>query len=522
MTTLHSFNGDGLFPEAGLVQGSDSNFYGTTFQGGTNGFGTVFRISSAGTLTTLYQFEGTASGGYPGAGLVQGSDGNFYGTDSYGGDYGDGTVFRISSAGTFETVYPFGDGVIPRRGMVQGSDGNFYGTTSDGGTSTICGVSGCGSVFKLITTATLAGSMIITNGGALVLTGTNSWTIPTAVSYGGGASGGSIVSSNGGSATSVALANPAFQSNNGTLVVVGGNDINYGQIGGDLTNLYSITGYGSLTGTNGASSFAILNEGTIASVSGGTLTLNTGNASDFGGVQNASNGTMLVSNGGTLAFARTAYDWTNAAASFPTNSGTVTLATGQLRGQNVGGCGCGIVPLYVNGTTGLIHGCGTIENFATVLNNGTILADCGGLLTFTGILTNNGLLKVTGGSTLEVYGTVVNNGTIDIVSGTTNFHGAFINNNPSNSPAPAASSFQILSLARQSNDMLLTWQTFGGSTNVVQAANGGASGNYNTNSFMNISPSIITLGSGLVTTNYLDSGGATNTPSRFYRIEMVQ
>src|SRR2546425_333400 len=89
-TTLYSFSGpDGSFPFGGLVEGSDGNFYGTTSQGGTNiyctdGCGTVFRISPSGSLTTLYSFN-SGDGKSPYAGLVQGSDGNFYGTTYEGG-----------------------------------------------------------------------------------------------------------------------------------------------------------------------------------------------------------------------------------------------------------------------------------------------------------------------------------------------------------------------------------------------------------------------------------------------------
>ncbi len=106
-TTLYSFVGypnDGRDPFAKLVQGRDGNFYGTTFQNGSHGEGTVFRISPSGTYTSLYSFFGVADDGKgPGAEMVQGRDGNFYGTTYYGGasancGAGCGTVFRISPA----------------------------------------------------------------------------------------------------------------------------------------------------------------------------------------------------------------------------------------------------------------------------------------------------------------------------------------------------------------------------------------------------------------------------------------
>ncbi len=158
-TILYSFGLDGEYPEAGLVQGSDSNFYGTTagfLDGGSDG--TVFRISPSGTYTTLYSFAGYPNDGANPffAGLVQGSDSNFYGTTGYGGVNDDGTVFRISSNGSYTNLYSFGsnypDGLEPK-GLVQGSDGSFYGTTSYGGTGTNCPngstADGCGTVFRI-------------------------------------------------------------------------------------------------------------------------------------------------------------------------------------------------------------------------------------------------------------------------------------------------------------------------------------------------------------------------------------
>jgi uncharacterized repeat protein (TIGR03803 family) len=156
-TNLYSFVGspnDGAFPNAGLVQGSDGNFYGTTEDGGTNDDGTVFRISPSGNYTSLYSFVGSPSDGrLPYAGLVQGSDGNFYGTTIEGGANGGGvgTVFRISPSGSYSNLYSFGsvpnDGELPY-GLVQGSDGNFYGTTEDGGTNDVA-TGGDGTVFRI-------------------------------------------------------------------------------------------------------------------------------------------------------------------------------------------------------------------------------------------------------------------------------------------------------------------------------------------------------------------------------------
>jgi uncharacterized repeat protein (TIGR03803 family) len=150
IVNLYSFTGgvDGYYPTAALIQAADGNLYGTTFYGGSYGYGNVFRISTNGLLTTLYSFTGGADGYYPWAGLVQGTDGNFYGTTEYGGLYsGVGTVFRITPTGTLTTLHTFNDGAdgaYPTGSLIQGADGNFYGTTSQGGTN-----GSGGTVFKM-------------------------------------------------------------------------------------------------------------------------------------------------------------------------------------------------------------------------------------------------------------------------------------------------------------------------------------------------------------------------------------
>jgi len=163
-TTLASFDGaNGALPYYGaLVQGFDGNLYGTTDEGGTNcapyGCGTVFRITPEGTLTTLYSFcaqSGCPDGEEPYAGVVQATDGNFYGTTVYGGDHNSGTVFKITPQGTLTRLYSFcarsncSDGANPIAGLVRAGDGNFYGTTAAGGAHD------SGTVFKITQAGTL-------------------------------------------------------------------------------------------------------------------------------------------------------------------------------------------------------------------------------------------------------------------------------------------------------------------------------------------------------------------------------
>jgi uncharacterized repeat protein (TIGR03803 family) len=172
LTTLHSFAGsDGAGPSGKLIQATDGDFYGTTQGGGAsgsgcNGFGcgTVFKMTRAGKLTTLYSFCSQTSctdGALPQAGLVQAADGNFYGTTQGGGANGRGTVFKITSAGALTTLYSFcsqtncTDGGMPQAGLVQATDGNLYGTTKWGGDNSSCDGGPCGTVFMI----TLAGRL---------------------------------------------------------------------------------------------------------------------------------------------------------------------------------------------------------------------------------------------------------------------------------------------------------------------------------------------------------------------------
>jgi uncharacterized repeat protein (TIGR03803 family) len=112
-----------------LIQGTDGNFYGTTGQPGI-----VFKITPGGTLTTLYKFcslPNCADGKFPSGALVQGADGNFYGTTIAGGQQSKGTVFKISPQGVFTSLYSFPrTAYVPNGGLIQGANGDFYGTTS--------------------------------------------------------------------------------------------------------------------------------------------------------------------------------------------------------------------------------------------------------------------------------------------------------------------------------------------------------------------------------------------------------
>jgi uncharacterized repeat protein (TIGR03803 family) len=157
LTTLHSFCAqsgcpDGQFPQTGLVQATNGNLYGTTISGGAYGNGTIFKITTSGMLTTLYSVcsqSGCPDGNYLIAGLIQATDGNLYGVMDVGGANGAGTIFKVTLSGTLTTLYNFcsqsgcPDGQYPGGGLVQATDGILYGTTADGGAN------GEGTVFSL-------------------------------------------------------------------------------------------------------------------------------------------------------------------------------------------------------------------------------------------------------------------------------------------------------------------------------------------------------------------------------------
>jgi uncharacterized repeat protein (TIGR03803 family) len=153
LSVLYSFgfqSGQGQFPTGGLTLGTDGDLYGSTQAGGSLGMGTVYKITPTGTLTVLHNFAGS-DGSAPYAPPVQGVDGNFYGTTISGGVNNKGTVYKMTPAGQLITLHSFNstDGSGPLAALVQGTDGEFFGTTIGGGTNLM------GTVFKITSTGQL-------------------------------------------------------------------------------------------------------------------------------------------------------------------------------------------------------------------------------------------------------------------------------------------------------------------------------------------------------------------------------
>lgn len=161
-STIWDFNDKklkgGRMPTGSLVEGSDGNLYGTTREGGNYGYGTIFKITPNGNLTTLVHFNGQ-NGRYPETALIEGNKGIFYGVTLFGGNSskcssGCGTLFKVTSDGNLTTLVNFNgkNGSFPKGYLTKDSKGNIYGTTVNGGSNSTCPESegkGCGLVFKL-------------------------------------------------------------------------------------------------------------------------------------------------------------------------------------------------------------------------------------------------------------------------------------------------------------------------------------------------------------------------------------
>lgn len=162
VTVLHNFDGtDGSGCSYALVQASDGNFYGTA-GGGSTGLGVVFKIAPGGTYSVIHNFEGTTDGSYPQSSLIQATDGNLYGVTGSQGQGDNGTIYKVTTGGTVTTLYSFTggtDGGIPQSALLQHTNGLLYGDTFTGGdlncfTTIFYGgqpviVAGCGVVFSV-------------------------------------------------------------------------------------------------------------------------------------------------------------------------------------------------------------------------------------------------------------------------------------------------------------------------------------------------------------------------------------
>ena len=206
VTVVHLFEACGLGttgcnPSAGLVQGTDGNYYGTALSGGTNNQGVVFKVTPGGAYTVLHNFSETVdNGGYPELPLTLGTDGNFYGIASgcFGGGCSNADIFKITSKGVFTDLYNFpnlggNNNSIPETPLLLGTDGTFYSTTYEG-------TDDAGSVFTLVDGQKAFASLVVTSG-----------TVGSQIGIlGQGFSSSSVVKFNGVAATKVTLTGTTF------------------------------------------------------------------------------------------------------------------------------------------------------------------------------------------------------------------------------------------------------------------------------------------------------------------------
>jgi T5SS/PEP-CTERM-associated repeat protein len=307
----------------------------------------------------------------------------------------------------------------------------------------------------------------------------------------------------------------ATSSGNSLVISNGGQVVDYtgyvGETGGN-NNSVVVTGTGSLwissyemtVGQDGGASNTLLisNGGqvfdTVSQIGdlSGVPTNNSVTVTDPGSVWNVSNNLRIggTGPGNSLAI---------------NNGGLVLALTVEVNSTNSITLGRGILSVTNQLTvapSATVSGCGTINGSLLIYAGGTVEADCGGPLTFTSNVTNNGTMRAIDGSVLESYGTVVNNGIIDIINGTTNFHGTFINNGTVLDP----SNVRISNVAVSGNDVSIQIGSITCHTYQVQITP-----SLTPTTWTNSYPA--QAGTGGVLT-FTDSGGATNQPTRFYRI----
>jgi uncharacterized repeat protein (TIGR03803 family) len=448
-SVVHSFGGgvDGAYPYASLIQAADGNLYGTTYAGGSNNSGTVFRIdnpSAVPTESVIYSFGATPTDGVnPQGGVVQGSDGNLYGTTLFGGSgtcpYGCGTVFMItspSSSSTESVIYSFAggiDGVNPAASLIQASDGNLYGTTLSGG-----GTNANGTVFKISNPSTAPTESVIHS-----FTGANDGAFPYAPLIE-AADGNLYGSAFSGSGTGVIfrISNPSTSPMESVIhTFTGGVDGAY-PIGGVIqatdSNLYGSTsgggssGHGTVFeinnpstsptesvlysfagGADGASPSASVLEGSDGNLYG--TTVNGGGPSGVGTV-------FEISNPSTSPTESIIYSFTRGTDGTYPRASLIQATDGNLYGTAAAGgssncalgCGSVICP----------YGCGTvfeIGSLSTLPVESVIYSFAGGTDT---AFSNAALIQASDGN---LYGTSFNGGTTD-------FGTVFKISNPSTSP----------------------------------------------------------------------------------------
>jgi len=301
----------------------------------------------------------------------------------------------------------------------------------------------------------------------------------------------------------------------GATVVANGAWIGYNA--SSSNNVVTVLGGNLMVTNTDASGLLTIQRGSLA-LSNGTV---------FADKLVATNGTRSIVNfqSGTLSISSSIIS-NGQQFAFGTGADTATL---QLRG----GTNSFAKGLLISSSNAVLTGTGTIAG--NVVVNGTVQADVGNGLIFLNAVTNNAVLRAANGAVLESWGPVVNNGVIDVIYGNTNFHSTFINNgivltaegdpdgdgmsNLHESLAGtivtnSSSCLRVTGVAREGDDVRITWTAVGGKSYMVQTNSTPSSG------FADFSPAISVPGVGESVTNYLHAGGATNSSALFYRVRL--
>ncbi|HVM61706.1 MAG TPA: hypothetical protein VMV72_12660 [Verrucomicrobiae bacterium] len=402
-----------------------------------------------------------------------------------------GSVWDNSGSITFSGVY--GEMTIANGGAVFSSGSTVSCDTWEGGGSIV--VTGRGSVWSNSADLTIGandggGSLTIASGGAVYNANANLDTVGDGRVTVGVSGPGSVWENSGNLSIGNSVASSWVQ-----LTISGGGIILASNIFErpkypSAQNTITVSG-GSLYVTNA------LGNGELY-MSGGTLTLNGGTVTvdQLLLVTNGTGATDLVLfNGGLL----------NSGGTSVTNGSVFRVGDGTDAAMFhlLGGVHSFADNLEISNNATLA-GCGTVSGNVVIDPGGTVLANCGGTLSFTGIVTNKGVILASGGTDIEFFGPVVNNGVMDALAGTVHFHSTFTNTGTFFN----SNNMRITAVTKKSNDVLVTWTTVGGHSYVLQSTKSTAMiAGYNT-TFVDVSPAILVSGLGPTATNYLDAGAA--------------
>jgi T5SS/PEP-CTERM-associated repeat protein len=520
--------------QTNIISGVTSNWSGN-YVVGSNYVSDTLLINNGGRLSNDLGFIGYEPGANNNAAQISGGGSIWSNARLDVGYKGTGNRLVVTNGGTVLSGY----GLLGTYSNSSGNSASVTGTGSvwsnsldlyvgyrEGGNQII--VSGGGAVFN--TTGVLGFFSSSSNNVMRVTDPDSVWSNRSDLCVGYDGAGNVLVVTNGGTVLTrgdgFVGGNP-FNSNN--VVMVSGNGANW-QISGSLyvgwpgtsNRLFIATG-GAVAANNAVIGLDDISsaDGNVLQVSGGSLLVTNSSGNGELAVGRSSGvGSLILDSGTVIANSLAAANGTKSVIQFnggTFNSGGAAVTNGSVFSVGNGGSAAtyhlsGGVHSFANGlavrNNASLTGCGTISGTVLVDDGGSVVADCGGALTFTGSVANYGTMKALNGSTLESYGPVVNYGFIDAIHGATNFHSGLVN---FGTVLTAGSIPQIISVQIVGVDVWITFTTQGGVRCVFQDSTD-LGGNSWTDVIEFISPG--------GTLTFIDPGAATQ-PKRFYRIGIV-